>query len=480
MNTTHTSKTTRCWRAQAPVLGRLIVFASLLAGSIAGAFGDLGNGDFEKQPNASWKRAKLDPMNDENGNPLPQGGTSSPKITAKGGGGAIKGNCGQIGRDKTTGADGVDGAVLYQDFQCNGTDAECQVTFDYVWQPAPGSGEYAAVFMARADPNDATLYIGNWTTEFAEADNKRISITGCGAPDVRIGVFIGGSTNGTQSTLLIDNVTSTCVHVASHGGDFRQTMKGNAVAAVPSGPVKTVLAVAPLGYSVLGNFLAAGGNTFGEVLAGASAGTLLFKWDSKTQSYSKYTYGTNGAWQPPGGTLAPGEAAIIHSESQQIIALTGRVVPQLARPRRPAGSYLVSATGPNPQHFDEFMGFPPAPRDRVLRFSQPSFDFPPPSTSTSTYGPNGWDVEPIVNEGEGVAVELVNTGVVAGRDQLHLKLDIVGDGAALQSSLPLDSNVLLQTAPHATGPWTTVSGVQTPFFPPLDVQMKFFRLLMPP
>src|SRR5262249_52434029 len=56
-----------------------------------------------------------------------------------------------------------------------------------------------------------------------------------------------------------------------------------------------------------------GSNTLDEVLSSVPDGTTLWKWDCAVQDWSStnYNYIAGVGWDPAGGTLAPGEGALL-------------------------------------------------------------------------------------------------------------------------------------------------------------------------
>jgi hypothetical protein len=70
----------------------------------------------------------------------------------------------------------------------------------------------------------------------------------------------------------------------------------------------------PPGSSLIANHLDNGGNSLNTVLSGVPDGTQLQKWNCS--SFVTYTYDEGlGTWSPPGGTLRPGEGAVLINAS---------------------------------------------------------------------------------------------------------------------------------------------------------------------
>lgn len=167
----------------------------------------------------------------------------------------------------------------------------------------------------------------------------------------------------------------------------------------------------PQGAVTIANHLHRGSNTLAEVLPNVPPGTRVFKFDPGAGGYQFQEFNPPmGGWVPnPLTTLAPGEGAWILSPFPHTLNFMGTNLPPPARPRLPAGQYFVSSPTPQPAGFEELLGFPPMPGDRVIQYNgnYPSVPQPPnQASSIHTFGPSGWDSEPIVPLGKAVFVDL--------------------------------------------------------------------------
>src|SRR6185503_122875 len=124
-----------------------------------------------------------------------------------------------------------------------------------------------------------------------------------------------------------------------------------------------------------------GNNSLAQVLPNVADGTSVHKWDSNAQAYkAAYIYLAGFGWfsdnpddpGPNGPTLKPGEGAFLFSDVSQAFTFGGTIANPPARVRPPAGAYLMGCPRPTACAFDELMGFPPVPGDRVLFYNHPS------------------------------------------------------------------------------------------------------------
>jgi hypothetical protein len=207
------------------------------------------------------------------------------------------------------------------------------------------------------------------------------------------------------------------------------------------------------GFSAIANNFNVGGNSLDEVLPIVDDGTLLYKYDSFGSNYSTYNYSSAFGWEPPGGTLAPGEGAFIYtSVTTQFLTFTGEIPAASQRPRLPAGRYLVSCPMPQPCSFETLMGFPPVIGDKVYRYDGTITNLNDAPSSVHTFGANGWNDVPVLMPGKSAFVILVTPPPVT--------LPLTSTGA-LGPFNPSQNVVFNTTAGTFQMGTTTVSGART-------------------
>jgi hypothetical protein len=166
------------------------------------------------------------------------------------------------------------------------------------------------------------------------------------------------------------------------------------------------------GFNTIANNLNSGNNTLAEILPAVAEGTRLITFDPASGFQVNDFFG--GQWNSPVQTLLPGQGAFLQSFFSQTVTLRSGngVAPTCSRLRLPAGHYFVGGPLPRASSFEEFMGFPPKPGDRVHFYGNgveltSVFPLPPePATSIHTYSETGWDVTPILPAGRAAWVFL--------------------------------------------------------------------------
>jgi len=182
-------------------------------------------------------------------------------------------------------------------------------------------------------------------------------------------------------------------------------------------PVSNCQVHLPKGYTAVGNNYWSGHNSLDEVLPAVLPDTRLYKFNPKDGEYEEYIFDGYG-WQggSSSGFLMPGEGAWILSPSPQVISFSGQSEALWSEPRDVGGTYFVGGRNPNPATFEEMMGFPPVPGDKVFAYASPvaipPLDYGPPTpgegASIHTYGSGGWDFEPILQPCQAAFVDLAN------------------------------------------------------------------------
>jgi hypothetical protein len=96
---------------------------------------------------------------------------------------------------------------------------------------------------------------------------------------------------------------------------------GATLIAASTAQADTYLVTAVPGLTAIANQLDNGGNTLDEVLLDVPDGSKVFKWDCTT--WHEYIFdAVDLMWNPPGGTLAPGEGALLYNPESFAITLT--------------------------------------------------------------------------------------------------------------------------------------------------------------
>ena len=93
-------------------------------------------------------------------------------------------------------------------------------------------------------------------------------------------------------------------------------------------------------YAAIANQLDHGSNTLDEVLPNVPDGTSLLKWDCASQDWSsiQYQYASGFGWFPAGGTLAPGDGALLYNPANTTnLTFTGTPHVPVLPPAWPCG-----------------------------------------------------------------------------------------------------------------------------------------------
>jgi hypothetical protein len=185
----------------------------------------------------------------------------------------------------------------------------------------------------------------------------------------------------------------------------------------PAAPLPSCQVNLPQGYAAVGNNYGVGSNSLDEVVPNALPDTRLYKFNPQDGVYDEYIF-DGFRWQggPLSGFLMPGEGAWIFSPAPQTINFSGEIDQLWPEPRHPAGIYFVSGRTPDPATFEDFTGFAPVPGDMVFAYDTPAINWPPDQgppppgegASIHTFGPQGWDVEPILQPCQAAFVDLVD------------------------------------------------------------------------
>jgi hypothetical protein len=161
----------------------------------------------------------------------------------------------------------------------------------------------------------------------------------------------------------------------------------------------------PAGFSMISNPLDAGDNTIGNVLSSVPDGTVVYKFNAGSGSYSIST-AFGGTFFPDGSiTLAPGEGVFINAPSAFSVTFSGEVMQgELSNPL-PAGFSIVSSQVPQEGSL-QALGYTGTDGDVVYQFSNSSGTY-----SINTYfGGSFFPSEPNVGIGEAFFVNKASAG----------------------------------------------------------------------
>jgi hypothetical protein len=123
----------------------------------------------------------------------------------------------------------------------------------------------------------------------------------------------------------------------------------------------------PPGFSLISNPLFRGGNTVVEILTSVPEGTILYRFDNRTKTFSVNSFDF-AKWSNESESLKPGEGAFVFNPSDSPLEpkFTGEFAFEKIA-ERATGFYLVSCGAVQACRIEEFLNFPPS-KEMYYRF----------------------------------------------------------------------------------------------------------------
>lgn len=149
-----------------------------------------------------------------------------------------------------------------------------------------------------------------------------------------------------------------------------QKAAGPGPASVPNGYSVGIVT----GLNLIANQLDHGSNTLNEILPAMPDGSVLYKYDNASASWSAAFYNAGlGSWTPGNLTLAPGEGAFLQSPSNFFITFTGTPhVPVLPITNLAAGNLLLSRQTNAVARYSDITGIAPQDGAAIHRWNSAS------------------------------------------------------------------------------------------------------------
>lgn len=126
------------------------------------------------------------------------------------------------------------------------------------------------------------------------------------------------------------------------------------------------------GWNVIANQLSRGSNTLAEVLPVMPTGSVFYKWNAASQTYSSSTFDPElGGWDNPSLSLAPGEGGFVLNVDVLPVStsFTGEpITSQLPLNLPPGQLTLVAAQTPTPTTYEQIVGLPPSEGTVLYRY----------------------------------------------------------------------------------------------------------------
>ena len=221
------------------------------------------------------------------------------------------------------------------------------------------------------------------------------------------------------------------------------------------------------GFYLIANQLDHGSNRLDEVLSNVPDGTLLSKWRCAVQDWvENYTFSTRLGWSPAGGTLAPGEGAMIggifDSGTHLTITFTGTphvpVLPALL-PCGYGNATILSRQTNDVGTFETITGLTPAEGAQMALWDPLSQSFTGYAFSSGAWSPS----VPSVGVGQAALITVTPSSllsytinIVAGDNFIANQLDHGSNRVAeVMPSVP--KGCVLSKYDNASGTWMTAS-----------------------
>jgi hypothetical protein len=153
------------------------------------------------------------------------------------------------------------------------------------------------------------------------------------------------------------------------------------------------------GFNLIANQLDNGGNTLGEIFTNVPDGSVVYKYENLTATWSSAFFRASTAtWIPGGITLNPGEGAWFESPSNFTLTLTGIPnVPALPIATTNGQIYLLSRQTNDVGNYENIVGAEPAKKATLYRWNNAAASY-----ESFTYPGTLSDTNPSVDIGEAV------------------------------------------------------------------------------
>lgn len=158
----------------------------------------------------------------------------------------------------------------------------------------------------------------------------------------------------------------------------------------------------PQGFEMIANPLDAEDNTVGALLSDVPDGTIVYKFDAESGTFSVNSK-LFGSWDNPDETLEPGDGAFVNSPEATSVTFVGEVPQGTLENEIPAGFSIQSSMVPQSGQLDTDLGFPAADGDIVYRWDNSNSSY---SLHSFVFG--GWDTPPEPAVGEAFFVNKVD------------------------------------------------------------------------
>jgi hypothetical protein len=152
----------------------------------------------------------------------------------------------------------------------------------------------------------------------------------------------------------------------------------------------------PRGFSMIANPLNASTNTIPALFASAPDGTIIYKFNSATGTYTS-NLKDFGEWSIPNDSLLPGDGAFILNSGTQPFTVTfvGEVMQGNLTNAIPNGFSIKSSMVPQSGQLDTVLGFPAVDGDTIYRFNNSTGTY---TSSLLDFGE--WSTPPVPAVGE--------------------------------------------------------------------------------
>jgi hypothetical protein len=145
----------------------------------------------------------------------------------------------------------------------------------------------------------------------------------------------------------------------------------------------------PRGFSMFANPLKAADNTLAKLIPTAPAGTVVYKFNPATGSYSTATFDDlENAWTGAAILLLPGEGAFVSAPSAFQNTFVGEVMQGTALTTQlPAGFSIASSQVPQEGRIDTVLGFPSVEGATIYQFDNATGGYKTAAYDFGEWGP---------------------------------------------------------------------------------------------